>query len=1145
MAIDVATGAVELSAKDILIPGRVPLSWGRTFSSALISESDSPLGPGWTNPCFAKLTRIGKEYRFRGPTGAVIAFPDPGDTVEREGIIRDLGSFHEISRHGLLLQVTHWTAIGTSARYLFQPERNGLWWPLRSLEDAAGNGLELAWDDQGRLKGLRQKHEKRTLTVAYSQAGRVASVAFRHADGRLQTLVQYGYDPQGRLTSIQDALGHKDRYEYDRAGRISREIAKDGGIFTFKYDDQGRCIRTHGLDNYDLKVLRYLDHIQWTEVTDSLGKTNRYQWLASGQVVLEIDPLGAKTETAYDDLGRVVSKTGPMGETSRFEYDGNGNRCKVIDAMSGETTFGFDAKHLLISQTDANGGVWTRDYDAFNRPVAATDPSGSKAEIEYDRSGNPVQLKNASGAVGKRVYAENGDLISETDWAGGLTTYVRDEFGRILKRRDPDGKTTAHRYDPLGRIIHSAFDSGKTIQYEYDVAGNILRVVSSTEAPVSFRYGTCRRVIEKKYGAGQTVRYAWGSEPDRLESVTNELGEVYRYGYDARGRVVSETGFDGRKTSFKFNLSGGCVGTTNNIGESIVWELDPLGRIVGETLKDEAPSSFKFDKLGNLLSAVNSWGAIEFERDAVGRVIKETQGGFGIERRYGPMGEVLRLESDAGIHFEYAYDGNGLAAAVNANGLGAFTFRRNAAGNPESIDMPGGLKLEQTFDSRRLLLKQTVSGPESDLQGAGIVDREYAYDDSNLLLSVLDGKWGKSRYAHDESKRLIRFASGPVRTEYRLNATGDAVMAIENGEAEIPRTYDPGGMLVRQGDIEYEYDGAGRLISKSGGKGSDPARKWKYRWDAKDRLRSLENPDGEKWEYQYDPLGRRCLKKGPDRETRFVWDRDVLLHEMEGKNPAITWGFEPESFKPLFKLHNGSLFPIIRDQIGTPREMLDARGKVVWSMHFDPWGNPIEGKGRPEDCPFRFQGQYSDAESGLHYNRYRYYDPVPGRFISKDPIRLGGGMSAYQYVPNPVNWIDPLGLCGDEDDAAAGEPEILYRAMKEKHYKRFLKDGKIPATGETFTSQSEAESKGYRGVLVKLELKPGTIAKLEGIGVRENQPLTAAKYPEMPLMSDTRNWTANNAYFKEENDQINIGLGKGKALDTVNDNITGHSVVPR
>lgn len=66
--------------------------------------------------------------------------------------------------------------------------------------------------------------------------------------------------------------------------------------------------------------------------------------------------------------------------------------------------------------------------------------------------------------------------------------------------------------------------------------------------------------------------------------------------------------------------------------------------------------------------------------------------------------------------------------------------------------------------------------------------------------------------------------------------------------------------------------------------------------------------------------------------------------------------------------------------------------------------------------PIRFQGQYWDEETGLHYNRHRYYDPFSGRYVSRDPIGLDGGNNIYQYAPNPSQWVDPLGLAKKDQE---------------------------------------------------------------------------------------------------------------------------------
>nr|WP_242413304.1 RHS repeat-associated core domain-containing protein [Salmonella enterica] len=101
------------------------------------------------------------------------------------------------------------------------------------------------------------------------------------------------------------------------------------------------------------------------------------------------------------------------------------------------------------------------------------------------------------------------------------------------------------------------------------------------------------------------------------------------------------------------------------------------------------------------------------------------------------------------------------------------------------------------------------------------------------------------------------------------------------------------------------------------------------------------------------------------------------------------------------------------DVNGAPEEMTDGGGNIVWEAGYQVWGNLThEKETRPVQQNLRFQGQYLDRETGLHYNLYRFYDPDIGKFISGDPISIRGGINLYQYAPNPLSWIDPLGLAG-------------------------------------------------------------------------------------------------------------------------------------
>ena len=119
--------------------------------------------------------------------------------------------------------------------------------------------------------------------------------------------------------------------------------------------------------------------------------------------------------------------------------------------------------------------------------------------------------------------------------------------------------------------------------------------------------------------------------------------------------------------------------------------------------------------------------------------------------------------------------------------------------------------------------------------------------------------------------------------------------------------------------------------------------------------------------------------------------------------------------------------------------------------------------------------------------------------------------------------------------------EVYYRTMSLENYENFKKTGKIPPTGETTISPTQAFSEGYDGVLIKFKVKKGTTEKLMDIGVRDESSTLADEFSNMP--KSTNGWGKNHAQFKKEKEQLNIGLGKGKALDIFNENIVETEVI--
>jgi RHS repeat-associated protein len=120
---------------------------------------------------------------------------------------------------------------------------------------------------------------------------------------------------------------------------------------------------------------------------------------------------------------------------------------------------------------------------------------------------------------------------------------------------------------------------------------------------------------------------------------------------------------------------------------------------------------------------------------------------------------------------------------------------------------------------------------------------------------------------------------------------------------------------------------------------------------------------------------------------------------------------QQQAFKRLEEqAQSDRIYFINTDHLGTPQEVVSEDGKVVWLARYRAWGRVHKLDKAEVRQPLRFQGQYEDAETGLYYNRHRYYDSDTGRFITQDPIGLIGGENLYQYGPNPIGWIDPLGL---------------------------------------------------------------------------------------------------------------------------------------
>ena len=245
--------------------------------------------------------------------------------------------------------------------------------------------------------------------------------------------------------------------------------------------------------------------------------------------------------------------------------------------------------------------------------------------------------------------------------------------------------------------------------------------------------------------------------------------------------------------------------------------------------------------------------------------------------------------------------------------------------------------------------------------------------------------------------------------------------------------YSKGNRLNKWHGWTFEYDDDGNLIEKyKGGRGwfSSKEERWQYKWDAFGMLKEVKRPDKKKVTFTYDALGRRLTKHFSRTTTHFLWSGNVPLHEWKEtfefnystglydlgtEHSPTTWIFEAGSFVPCGKIVNGKHYSIITDHLGTPIEAYNQEGELIWEREQDLYGNSRQGFAKENfRCPFKYQGQYYDPEIELCYNRFRYYHPEMGRYISEDPIKLLGGFNVFAYVSDTNAWVDVLGLNGSK-----------------------------------------------------------------------------------------------------------------------------------
>ncbi|WP_329600430.1 RHS repeat-associated core domain-containing protein [Lysinibacillus sphaericus] len=408
--------------------------------------------------------------------------------------------------------------------------------------------------------------------------------------------------------------------------------------------------------------------------------------------------------------------------------------------------------------------------------------------------------------------------------------------------------------------------------------------------------------------------------------------------------------------------------------------------------------------------------------------------------------------------------------------------------------------------------------------------RVYNWDVNHQLRSTVNELTGvRVTYGYDEFSNLVWANQDSRQFDFLYRSVDDVGNLYETKE-KTDRIYGAGSRLLETREATFSYDEEGNLVKKVEKNGDT----WKYEYYGNGMMSKVIKPDKTEVHFMYDPLGRRVAKVSESKATKFIWDGNTILHEWnvtkenhlsQPENEALTtWLFDADTFIPTAKLKDEGNYSIITDHLGTPVSAYDESGKEIWLRELD-----IYGKEKPElddykqekDCtgetdfiPFRYQGQYHDIETGLFYNRFRYYSPEEGMYTQPDPIGLAGNNpTLYGYVSDPNSWIDPFGLtkqsCGnwkqrrtfqDGDSGLKDHASRHSNLSSEDYLKRGQKnisDGAlVKGGGKRQDADYYIRKLGENEYSITITNKKGEILSIDTWS-NEGSPITAKKIGDM------------------------------------------------
>ncbi|HGX6930642.1 TPA: RHS element core protein, partial [Escherichia coli] len=851
-------------------------------------------------------------------------------------------------------------------------------------EHADGSITRSEYDEAGRLKAQTDAAGRRTEYRLHMASGKLTSVIL--PDGRT---VRYGYNSQRQVTSVTYPDGLRSSREYDEKGRLAAETSRSGETTSYSYDDPASELPTG--------------------IQDATGSTKQMAWSRYGQLL------------AFTDCS---------GYTTRYEYDRYGQQIAVHREEGISTYSSYNPRGQLVSQKDAQGREIRYEYSAAGDLTATVSPDGKRSTIEYDKRGRPVSVTEG-GLTRSMGYDAAGRITVLTNENGSQSTFRYDPVDRLTEQRGFDGRTQRYQYDLTGKLTQSE-DEGLITLWHYDASDRITRRTVNGEPAEQWQYDD--------HGWLTTLSHT--SEGHRVS---------VHYGYDDKGRLTGErqtvenpeTGelLWQHETKHAYNEQGLANRVTPDSLPPVEWLTYGSGYLAGMKLGGTPLVEYTRDRLHR--ETVRSFGSRAGSNAA-----------YELTSTYTPAGQLQSQHLNSLVYDrDYGWNDNGDLVRISGPRQ-TREYGYSATGRLESV--------------RTLAPDLDIRIPyATDPAGNRLPDPELHPD--STLTAWPDNRIAEDAhyvYHYDEYGRLTektdRIPTGVIRTDderthhYHYDSQHRLVFhtRIQHGEplVESRYLYDPLGRRMAKRVWRRERDLTGWMsLSRK------PEETW-YGWDG-DRLTTvqtdttriqtvyqpgsfaplirIETDNGEREKAQCRSLAEKIQQEGSEDGHGVVFPAELvgLLDRLEGEIRANCVSSESRQWlaqcgltverlaaqiEPVY-LPERKIHLYHCDHRGLPLALISEDGNTAWSAEYDEWGNQLNEE-NPHHLhqPYRLPGQQYDKESGLYYNRHRYYDPLQGRYITPDPIGLRGGWNMYQYPLNPIQVIDPMGLDAIENMTSGG-----------------------------------------------------------------------------------------------------------------------------